>query len=334
MSRRSNLSRSNRAMPSRRATQSGMALLAILLLSVVMGVLVVALLDDIRFGVQRTANAQAMAQSQRFALGAETMARKRVGQLARPGVRVDSWSGKPLVFPIENGLIQARLRDGSTCFNLNSVVQGPLGQGQRRELGVRQYVALLDALEFPAAQAQALADALADWVDVDGVRAPLGAEDASYAARRGAYRTAGTLLAEVSELRAVHGYTAQVYRRVRPYVCALPEPALSPVNVNALQVGDAPVLVMLTAGALTVERARQVIATRPAAGWDSTSFFASFPEVSLDTQVYEQITLQPRWFALDVDVDHAGTQATLTALLESRGTGDARLAARRWTRDE
>lgn len=316
----------------------GMALLSVLLLSLVMGVLVMAMLDDIRFGVQRTANAQAMAQARQFALGAESMARARVKQFALPNVPPHTWADRPLVFPIENGLVHARLRDASTCFNLNSVVEGIPGQYRRRELGVRQYVALLQALEIPAAQAQALADALADWIDTDNERAPLGAEDATYAGRDLGYRTAGTLLAEASELRALQGYGPGLYERLRPHVCALPEAILSPVNVNALDPAQAPVLSMLTLGALTPAQAARLIRTRPVQGWDNQTFTAQVtalkPDDTLFNEFYDQYRLEPRWFELDVDVDYAGAQATLTALLEYRGMGDARLAARRWTRNE
>lgn len=314
--------------------QSGMALLAVLLLSVVMGVLVMAMLDDIRFGVQRTTNAQAIAQAQRFALGAEAMARARVTRLGDHGIDINRWNGKPLLFPVEDGIIHARLRDGSTCFNLNSVASGVPGQWTRNEPGLRHYVALLAALDFPAAQAQALADALADWIDSDGVRGPLGAEDATYAARLPAYRTAGTLLAEVSELHAIQGYSAPVYERLRPYVCALPIGGQSPVNVNALTLEQAPILSMLTLGGLDRGRARQLIASRPVEGWSELAFFAAVSSLQLQQEATDQIQVRSRWFVLDVDVDHAGAQATLNALLEYNGMGDARLAARRWTRDE
>jgi len=174
-------------------------------------------------------------------------------------------------------------------------------------------VALLAALDFPAAQAQALADALADWIDSDGVRGPLGAEDATYAARQPAYRTAGTLLAEVSELHAIQGYSAPVYERLE----------------------QAPILSMLTLGGLDRGRARQLIASRPVEGWSELAFFAAVSNLQqLPQEATDQIQVRSRWFVLDVDVDHAGAQATLNALLEYNGMGDARLAARRWTRDE
>ncbi|MGB3392574.1 MAG: type II secretion system minor pseudopilin GspK [Stenotrophomonas sp.] len=314
-----------------------MALLAVLLLAAVMSVLAMAMLDDIRFGQRRAGNAQAIAQAQRYALGTEALAQRRIGELQREHSPIAAWNGKPLLFPIENGLIRATLRDASTCFNLNSVVEGVPEQWTRRELGVRQYVALLQALGITAAQAQALADTLADWIDTDAQRAPLGAEDSTYAALRPAYRTAATLLAEPSELRAIHGYDTATYARLRPYVCTLPGAQLSPVNVNALAPEQAPVLSMLSLGKLSRGEAQRLIAQRPPRGWPDALAFWSQPalvQAGLPNEVYDQIQLRPRWFALQSEVEYAGAQATLGALLELDGGGRARLATRRWTPEE
>src|SRR5690606_33606302 len=161
-----------------------------------------------------------------------------------------------------------------------------------------QYVALLQALEFPAAQAQALADALADWIDSDDQRAPLGAEDGSYAAQSPAYRTAATLLAEPSELRAIRGYDAHAYARLRPHVCALPAGGASPVNINALEPAHAPVLSMLTLGALTPARARTLLAARPAGGWADPAAFWAQPALAaagVPNSVYDQTVLRSQW---------------------------------------
>lgn len=317
--------------------QSGTALLSVLLLSAVMAVLAMAMLDDIRFGLRRAGNAQAMTQAQHYALGTEALARARIDELARTGADTAQWSGKPLLFPIEAGLIRASLRDASACFNLNSVVQGAPEQWQRRELGVRQYVALLQALQFPAAQAQALADTLVDWIDSDSDRSPLGAEDASYAVQTLAYRTAATLLAEPSELRAIRGYDADVYVRLREYVCALPVAELSPVNINALRPEQAPLLSMLTLGATTPGEATRILAARPAGGWhDATAFWAhpALAGAGVPNEVYDQMELRSRWFALDSEVEYAGAQVTLSALLQLDASGSAHLRARRWTAEE
>src|SRR5690606_33134890 len=108
--------------------QSGVALLTVLLLVAVMSVLVMSVLDDIRFGLRRASNAQSMAQAQWYALGAETLAMAQIEKLSArdPGrtTLVGDWNDRPLVFPVEHGTISARLSDATTCFNLNSVVMG------------------------------------------------------------------------------------------------------------------------------------------------------------------------------------------------------------------
>ncbi len=324
--------------------QRGVALLTVLLLVATMSVLVVAMLDDVRFALRRTANAEALAQAQWYALGAEALAAAQVERLVRRdpvATTLDGdWNGRAFVFPVEHGAIRARLRDATACFNLNSVVQGAGDLLSRRPEGVRQYIALLCALEFPDAQAQALADALADWVDSDQQREGLGHEDAGYARGRGGYRTGDTLLAEPSELRAIRGYTPEVYARLRPHVCALPTTAPSPVNVNTLQAADAPVLAMLAGGELDVARAQRVIAARPAGGWRSVAAFWDAPglrgAVPADAAL-SQVRLTTRYFRLRAEVDHGPAQAQLSALIEyDPDLPDARprIRVRRWSHEE
>lgn len=324
--------------------QGGVALLTVLLLVAVMAVLVVAMLDDIRFALRRAGNAQAVAQAQWHALGAETLAMAQIERLARrdPGVTTlaGGWNGRSFLFPVDDGLIRATLSDATACFNLNSVVHGAGELFTRHETGVTQYQALLQALDFPAAQARALAEALADWIDSDQQREGLGHEDPGYARGRDGYRTGATLLAEPSELRAIHGYTSAVYARLRPHVCALPTTALSPVNLNTLQDQDAPVLAMLTGGAIDAERARRVIASRPVQGWRSEDEFWNSPGMAGEVPgnaVLDQTELRTRYFRLHAEVDSGPAQVVLSALIEHRGeTPDApaRLLARRWSPEE
>jgi general secretion pathway protein K len=84
-------------------TQRGAALLTVLLLVAVMGVLLMAMLDDIRFGLRRAGNAQAVGQAQWHALGAEALARSRIQRMTREGngrtTLAGGWNGRSLVFP-------------------------------------------------------------------------------------------------------------------------------------------------------------------------------------------------------------------------------------------
>ena len=322
------------------AHERGAALLTVLLLVAVMTVLLVAVMDDIRFGLRRTGNAQALAQAQWYALGSEELARARIHQLDRGDGRTTlegGWNGRPFVFPIDGGVMRVRLDDASACFNLNSVVEGAPNQWIRREAGVRQYRALLQALDFTPGQAAAMADALVDWIDRDQVPGPSGAEDPAYASRGPGYRTSGALLAEVSELRAIAAYDAEAYGRLRPHVCAQPDNALSPINLNTLEDDDALLLSMLSDNALDPAAARRVIAARPAHGWRQLHKFFSLDAIraaGLGDDAMQQVRLATRYFSLRTEVEYDGAEVVLSALLDSDSHGPVRLVARRWTHDE
>lgn len=321
-----------------RRRESGMALLTVLLLAMVMSLLVVAMLDDIRFGLRRTANAEHVAQARWHALGVESLARQRIAELSRgDGIDPRLWRGRPLSFATEGGTVHARIDDGSRCFNLNSVVEGVAEQWQRRELGVRQYLALLDALEFPADQAETMADALVDWIDSDQVRSPRGAEDAAYLGLQPPYRTSATLLADASELRAIHGYPAPAYQRLRPHVCALPSAELSPLNVNALQPEDAPLLTMLTLGTVDRATAKRLIASRPAGGWrDAVAFWREPPlaAAGVPNEVLEQVAMRDRYYRVHADVEYLDARVVMGALLEREASGRVALVSRHWMGEE
>lgn len=327
--------------PAPPAAQAGMALLTVLLLVAVMAALAVAMLDEIRFGLRRGQNGQAMARAQWLAISTDTLAREQIRRLLqRDPARTTlegGWNGRPFVFPVEGGSIRAVLRDGGNCFNLNSVVEGAPGQWRRRTIGVGQYIALLDALDIRGSAAQGLADALVDWIDSDGARSPSGAEDDAYARRRPAYRSSGTLLAETSELRAIAGYDEGTYRRLRPHVCALPDNLLSPLNLNTLGEGDAPLLQMLTASALDAASARRVIAARPASGWHQAAAFWAQPALQalpLPGEVLGQAGVRTRYFHLQAQVAFGEAQLHMTQLFDADATGRVRLLARRWSEDE
>lgn len=322
----------------RRPGEEGAALLTVLLLVAVMSAMAVGVIDDIRFGLRRTANGEAISQARWYGLAAETLARRRLAHLAGPNAPATAdWNGKTFNFPIEDGSLQGRISDGSTCFNLNSVVDGAGETYRRRELGAAQFTALLIALQVAPRQAEALTGALVDWIDSDTLREPGGAEDETYARGAKPYRTAGVMLAEVSELRAVHGFTPAVYARLRPHVCALPTPILSPININALSQGQAPLVVMLTDGAVSLDAARRVIGARPSAGWADVMAFWRTPQL-IDVQpgadVINQVTVRPRFFTLESQVNYRDAIVVATALFEQDAAGKIRLAARRWTNDE
>lgn len=320
--------------------REGMALLTVLLLVAVMSAVAVIILDDVRFSVRRTTNVETQAQAQWYAAGAEGLARRQLAQLARLDPNrtplEPRWNGRVLSFPIEQGSVRATLADGQACFNLNSVV---IGQGEDLIAdadGAARFVALGRAVGIAPARMEAVTAALTDWLDGDAEVRPQGGEDARYAGLSTPYRTGGVMLAEVSELRAVAGVDDALYRRLRPWVCALPTTRLS-INVNTLTPTQAPLLVMISGGALNPGAAKAALASRPPSGWATPDAFWSQPALSAfaSTEGMRDLTsVVTRYFSLRVDVELADAHAVRTALIHAPPQGDARTVIRRWTPDE
>ena len=323
----------------RRVREQGMALLTVLMLVAVMGALTATALETINRSMRMAGNSRVAMQARYTVLGAEVMALERIAALVgMAGERLPAgWSGREFTFPTPDkaGTIHARVSDGGNCFNLNSVADGGSPTTLRaRPRGIAQFRALMTTLGISEAEAGRAAFTLADWIDADSSPLPLGGEDEAYTRLSPAYRTGNTMLAEVSELRAVAGITPEIYEVVRPWVCALPTTELSPINVNTLEAAQAPLLTMILPGRLTPDAARQVMAGRPAGGWtDVLDFWEPLAALNPSSEELEQVKLTSRWFALEIDMDIAGTALTETALLDvSRDR--TRVVERRWTVEE
>jgi general secretion pathway protein K len=89
---------------------------------------------------------------------------------------------------------------------------------------------------------------------------------------------------------------------------------------------------MLAPGQLAPARARQVIESRPAAGWSNVIEFWRIDALSglaipLDVQLQAQ--LRTRWFALDFRVQMLDSEFVEEVLVDSR-LQPSRIALRRW----
>jgi general secretion pathway protein K len=318
-----------------------MALLTVLLLVAVMGTLTAAGLETMSRSINMAGNSRLSMQARYFTLGAETYAILRISDMLRAGgervTLAGNWNGREFKVETGAGPLKAKLTDGGNCFNLNSVAEG----GRATELtarprGVEQFVALMTALGVADAEARRAAVSLADWVDADTVPLPGGAEDETYLRAPTPYRAGNTMVAEPSELRAIAGFTPEIYDLVRPWVCALPSTAMSPININTLLPSQAPLLAMLLPGRLDIDSARKVLFDRPVGGWDNLLSFWKHPilaALSPRTEELDQPKLATRFFNLEVTIDQAGYRANESALLDF-GESGGRVVQRRWTLSE
>ena len=320
------------------ARERGAALLAVLVLVAFMGAISAVAFERLRLSTALAINHAAIEQARAYAVGVETLLAMRADDLVSESrdvtTLVGDWNGSERRIPLPGeGLAVGTIRDAGNCFNLNSLSQGePPARLAPRPQGIEQFSNLMRVLGVSDREARSVAAAAADWIDTDSEPAPGGAEDAAYAGV--SYRPANTLFAEASELRAVQGVTPELYKLIRPYVCALPMNELSPINVNTLLPRDAPLLAMFAPARTGLEEARGLITRRPPGGWREMADFnrATGPnELPLDPS--NQLQLNTRWFGLDLRIEYGGAELIETALVDARYT-PSRVVVRRWGRDE
>lgn len=320
--------------------ERGAALLTVLMLVAVMAVITAVALERLTIASRMAQNGVSGGQGRAFLVAGEAIAAHRLGDLvtARPGrtTLAGGWLGTTQSLPVPGGTVVARVRDAGNCFNVNSLV-GPHGPGSyaARPRGIDQFAALMRLLGVEPPVAQQIAVSAADWIDTDAVPGPGGAEDSYYLQFDPPYRTPGGLVADPSELRVVNGMTPEIYARVRPWLCALPAPELSPININTLLPHQAILLAMLVDGRIDAATARQLLARRPDDGYGSLPTFWSQPvlaSLNPPSEVTAQTKLTSRWFEVDFQVDLGGTDVRETALFDAR-TAPAVIVRRRWGDD-
>ncbi len=305
--------------------ERGAALLTVLLLVAILSVITAVALERLTLASRMTRNLVSADQGRAYLLAAEQAAGVQLGDLvkSRPDrtTLAGGWLGTPQILPLTGGQAVARVRDVGNCFNLNSVVSGGGMDGKMvaRPEGIAQFSALMRLLGVDRLVADQIAVSTADWIDEDNVPGPGGAEDEYYSRIDPPYLTANNLIADPSELRVINGVSADVYQRVRPWVCALPETALSPININTLLPDQAVLLAMLVPDKLPIERARQVLAQRPPDGYGSLNTFWAQPALaSLGLgQSTEQTRLTSRWLEVALTVDLGGDQVDETVLYDA-----------------
>jgi general secretion pathway protein K len=215
----------------------------------------------------------------------------------------EDWSTQPPVSFVEGGSIIGRLIDVQGRFNVNNLVSGGTASAEN----IEYYKRLLRLLDLE----EALADVLVDWIDDDiDVRFPDGAEDDGYLLLDTPYRVANRPLADISELRLVQGYTAEVVAKLLPYLVALPEP--TPVNVNT---ADAVVLAAL-ADNLGISDGESLVEGRGEKGYETVDAFKQ--EAALNAKEIDDslLSVRTQWFLMVSQADIGQGRARLASLIQ------------------
>jgi general secretion pathway protein K len=250
--------------PVSRNRQRGVALIIALILVALATILATKLTFDGFLERRRTMGVMAAEQALHFGLGAEALAADVLAQdLQQSGQQTmltSPWAQPTQPIPITPqddpegepiGTLQGQLEDMQGRFNLNNlahVIPTAAPSGATTPLGsasgtlnsntvpqattqdpqpLEQFQRLLVAVGLEPKWA-AIAR---DWIDADDVPgSPDGAEDQIYTSQTPPYRTGNWPMMSPSELMNLPGFGADRYRKIAPFVTALPT-ATATINV-------------------------------------------------------------------------------------------------------
>ncbi|WP_417450047.1 type II secretion system minor pseudopilin GspK [Kordiimonas sp.] len=319
------------------ADERGAALVTILLLVAIMSVGAAVAFERLGFSIKRATAVKTHDQARLYALGGEAMALAAAEQLYRTNAKLLALAGgnkgQVVSYPLDGGQIDGALSDASNCFNINSLVAVQNTVHIADQAAMQRFVRLGAALGLSDFEAEKLAASLTDWLDSDSRPLPSGAEDYDYAALSPAYRAANGLMADISELRLVRGFTPEVRAFLAPYLCVRATAEPIKLNANTLRVSDAPLLVALVGKGLDLEDAQRAIAERPTGGYaDNAAFWRhrAFAGLTLDQNIRARVGVKPQAFDAKISVSYHDARVELTSTLALGDDGSADVIARRF----
>ena len=232
--------------------QRGIAVITVLL-ALAIGVLICSeVIMRVYHGVKRSGNHFNTQQAWEYALGGEAWARQQLNEdiekdkkTSRVDHLLEKWAVAGQKMDIEGGSIQIDIYDMQSRFNLNNLIteDGAIDPVQ---------VNILKEMFSYLGVRPAYADMAARWASY------ADDTDNMYDSDKNPYRAGDTQFGSVSEMRQLKDIEMKEYRRMQPFLSALPVPVT--ININT---APGPVLASMTDNSeQTVERLKSFIEQR------------------------------------------------------------------------
>ncbi|MEC5388145.1 type II secretion system minor pseudopilin GspK [Uliginosibacterium sp. H3] len=296
-----------RGLARRRPRQRGAAILMAILTVALVAAVASAIVAEHGAAIEQLEGRSDQAQARWLARGAVDWARnvlqftKVRGQRELQTGNIDTLTGKwgewairvPPT-PVDEGELSGEIEEMSSRFNVNKLVN--LGVVDVAQQAI--FLRLLVNIGLSESVADAMSDAVIDWMDADDRPRPKGAESAWYAEQRQVILPPQAALLSINELLAVRGMTPALLERLRPHITALPSDA-DRINVN---IATAEVLAAYIAN-LSLVQARKIVLDRQQRFFTTVADFTarlpagnSYNATQLDVQSrYFQATGRATW---------------------------------------
>jgi general secretion pathway protein K len=208
--------------------------------------------------------------------------------------------------PLENGEIRGRIADAQGRLDVNAL--GATGIGA--DATARRVARLLAAFGVPPATV----DAIADWVDADGIARPNGAEDAWYLAQTVPGLAANQPVVRIGELADVKGMTGSALAKIAPFLTALP--AGGGVNVNTAP----PEVLAAVVDGIAGDTLAALVASRAQKPFTTIAEFRARLPQGATLRGDEALAVRSDFFDVTIVARQGDTVATARALLHRNGS--------------
>lgn len=219
--------------------------------------------------------------------------------------------------------VSGKVQDLQGKFNLNNLTN------EKYETNFVNLILAVDP-DVDAKKAKAIATATHDWVskpkkkkdsgatnnslasddDSDSQPTPANSKiNSDYTSRHPPYRAAQALMASPSELRLVKGMTSGLYRRLQPFITALP--GTTAINVNT---ASAPVIASLSSS-IDLQTAMQIVQTRGDEPYSSMSDFLNDSTIQNANIQNGNLTMNSTYFLVTAKVSNSSEKMTLHAMI-------------------
>ena len=301
--------------------QRGVALITAILIVALATVLAVHIGYQAFLDQRRTMTTFSLDQAQQIAIGAEAWVADILQKDARQSATTDDyteeWAMRLPPLPVDGGEVMGQVDDMQGRFNLNNLVRWDQAANAlvTDPAAVARIARLLEMLEIE----DKWAGLIADWIDADiDPQFPDGAEDSVYTGLTPPYRTANMPITRTSELLAIADFGLERYRKLEPYVAALPVGTAINLCTASPQVLDA----------LTAKQRQYTLAVQSTAQTRQQRCFPTIADLQAQLDPKEKTELidgnvvaqTSSYFRLSTVVTLGTTQLTMYSLLYRQNT--------------
>ncbi|WP_150142623.1 type II secretion system minor pseudopilin GspK [Candidatus Enterovibrio escicola] len=322
-----------------RKSQQGVALLIVLLIMALMTTVAVRMASRMFANLNRVESQLRYQQAYWYAQSVESLVRYGIGKSINNEDHVtlsQFLSLRYQIYPIDRGQATSSVFDRQACFNVNSLRDiKPTTNGTNPFL-VDVLQQLIESQDIDSFEAETAAASTWEYIDIDTtVQSRLGVEDSKYEVRQLAHVIPNGFMADISEWRAVNGVSQEMFEKVSPFLCALPNSKLV-LNVNSLLKKDTPLLTAMFYPNLSDDQAKQLISGRNTIdGWKNIASFMTEPAlIHIEKQEKKRVLpffeVQSVYFELDTKITIDSTTLRMRVLLKRNKNGTVTVTRRRF----